>query len=70
MPDPDPARKRDRILLAGDIPSPSNPPSGCVFRTRCPDAIAACAATIPALRPVAPGHAKACIRDDLPGSPP
>ncbi len=66
VPDPDPARARRRILLAGDIPSPGNPPTGCVFRTRCPYAIAACAGEIPALREVAPGHAKACIRDDIP----
>nr|WP_264713121.1 oligopeptide/dipeptide ABC transporter ATP-binding protein [Limobrevibacterium gyesilva] len=54
-----------RLELAGEIPSPSNPPSGCVFRTRCPFAIGACAETRPALREKAPGHFKACIRDDL-----
>jgi peptide/nickel transport system ATP-binding protein len=64
-PIPDPARKRERILLAGDIPSPVNPPSGCVFRTRCPYAIPECAQTVPPLREVAPGHYKACIRDVL-----
>ncbi|MCF3936201.1 ATP-binding cassette domain-containing protein [Acuticoccus sp. M5D2P5] len=55
----------DRLILAGEIPSPANPPSGCVFRTRCPFAIAACAETVPELREVAPGQKKACIRDDL-----
>jgi len=65
-PRPDPELRRDRRLLQGDIPSPIDPPSGCVFRTRCPHAIAACAATVPALREVAPGRLKACLRDDLP----
>lgn len=54
-----------RIALSGEIPSPINPPSGCVFRTRCPYALPACAQSIPDLRPVALGHAKACIRDDI-----
>lgn len=65
IPDPDPERKRERIILKGDVPSPINPPSGCVFRERCPFAIAACANEAPVLRAVAPGHEKACIRDDL-----
>jgi len=56
---------RRLLPLAGEIPSPADPPSGCVFRTRCPFALAACAGTVPPLREVAPGHAKACIRDDL-----
>ena len=65
-PIPDPAQRRaDRPLLTGDIPSPANPPSGCVFRTRCPHALSACAETAPALTEVAPGHWKACLRDDL-----
>jgi peptide/nickel transport system ATP-binding protein len=46
-PVPDPTQKRQRIVLKGDIPSPINPPSGCVFRTRCPKAIALCAQNIP-----------------------
>ena len=65
-PRPDPDARRERRLLQGDIPSPVNPPSGCVFRTRCPHAQDACAATIPPLREVAPGRFKACLRDDLP----
>ena len=65
IPSPDPAAKREREILKGDIPSPANPPSGCVFRTRCPNALDACAATRPELREVRPGHFKACIRDDL-----
>jgi len=65
-PRPDPTARRTRRLLQGDIPSPIDPPSGCVFRTRCPYAQDACAATVPPLREVAPGRFKACLRDDLP----
>jgi oligopeptide/dipeptide ABC transporter ATP-binding protein len=56
---------RRRIVLQGEIPSPSNPPSGCVFRTRCPHVISDCATRVPALDAVAPQHLKACIRDDI-----
>jgi oligopeptide/dipeptide ABC transporter ATP-binding protein len=52
-------------VLQGEIPSPSNPPSGCVFRTRCPFAISDCATRVPALEAVAPKHLKACIRGDI-----
>jgi oligopeptide/dipeptide ABC transporter ATP-binding protein len=61
----DPDHRRDRILLEGDLPSPINPPSGCVFRTRCRYAIEECAGTVPPLSEVAPGHRTACIRDDI-----
>lgn len=54
-----------RLLPNGEIPSPASPPSGCVFRTRCPFAIDDCARVVPVLRDVAPGQSKACIRDDL-----
>ena len=64
-PRPDPTARHERRLLQGDIPSPVDPPSGCVFRTRCPYALDACAATVPTLREVASGHFKACLRDDL-----
>jgi peptide/nickel transport system ATP-binding protein len=64
-PIPDPTLDRTRILLKADIPSPINAPSGCVFRTRCPHAIADCAVAVPPLTEVAPGHVKACIREDL-----
>ena len=62
VPIPDPTVKRERVLLQGDIPSPINPPSGCVFRTRCPIAIKECAEVVPPLEEVSPGHFKACIR--------
>jgi peptide/nickel transport system ATP-binding protein len=62
VPIPDPTIRRKRILLQGDITSPINPPSGCVFRTRCPIAVPDCARVVPPLEEVAPGHLKACIR--------
>jgi peptide/nickel transport system ATP-binding protein len=65
IPSTDPHTHRNRQILKGDIPSPASPPSGCVFRTRCASALDACAGVIPELREVAPGHFKACIRDDL-----
>src|SRR5690606_24494417 len=65
IPSPDPGARTQRQILTGDIPSPANPPSVCVFRTRCPFAIGACAGAVPALREAAPEHARACIRDDL-----
>jgi oligopeptide/dipeptide ABC transporter ATP-binding protein len=61
-----PGRARGpRIVLSGEIPSPAAPPSGCVFRTRCPHALPACADQVPDLRELAPGRRAACIRDDL-----
>ena len=57
-----PGARRDRIILQGEPPSPLNPPSGCVFRTRCPRAIDSCAHDIPPLRQLAPDHQAACIR--------
>jgi peptide/nickel transport system ATP-binding protein len=62
VPIPDPTVKRERVILQGDIPSPINPPSGCVFRTRCPIAVEDCAHVVPPLEEVSPGHFKACIR--------
>jgi len=60
------ARMRSRnAMLSGELPNPAAPPSGCVFRTRCPHAIASCAESVPALRQIAPGRRVACLRDDI-----
>jgi oligopeptide transport system ATP-binding protein len=61
-PVPVPGKVSTRIKLTGDVPSPSNPPSGCVFRTRCPIATSECAATIPPLTTRGPAHFAACIK--------
>ena len=60
VPVPEPRRDRERILLHGDLPSPQNPPSGCVFRTRCPLATERCAAEVPMPIELEPGHVVAC----------
>lgn len=62
IPIPDPAveKRRKRIVLTGDIPSPVNPPSGCRFHTRCPVAFDRCITEEPPLRAYAPGHFAAC----------
>ncbi len=61
-PQPDPTRIRTHVPLHGDIPSPISPPSGCVFRTRCPQAIAPCAVEVPATRDLGGGRSVACLR--------
>jgi oligopeptide/dipeptide ABC transporter ATP-binding protein len=66
VPNPDPEQRRERPLLEGEVPSPVNPPSGCVFRTRCRFAIAACASAVPPLRQIDQDRFKACLRDDVP----
>jgi oligopeptide/dipeptide ABC transporter ATP-binding protein len=60
VPDPKKDRARQRIILSGDVPSPSNPPSGCRFHPRCPLAGEICSREVPAWRQVAPNHWVAC----------
>ena len=60
IPDPRLESKRERTVLRGEVPSPLNPPSGCVFHPRCPIAVERCSAETPALREVQPGHWGAC----------
>jgi oligopeptide/dipeptide ABC transporter ATP-binding protein len=64
VPVPDPRTKKARIVLTGDVPSPANPPPGCVFHPRChhPAKDAACARIVPPLEEKAPGHRAACIK--------
>jgi oligopeptide/dipeptide ABC transporter ATP-binding protein len=60
IPDPKLEAQRERTVLRGEVPSPLNPPSGCVFHPRCPIAEARCAAQVPELRQIRPGHLGAC----------
>ena len=64
IPDPVLEAQRERVVLTGDVPSPMNPPEGCVFHTRCPSMIDDCTLGMPELREVSPGHFVACIRAD------
>jgi peptide/nickel transport system ATP-binding protein len=61
-PIPDPEQAAPRVDLQGDPPSPLNPPSGCVFRTRCTHAVPACVETVPELTPTTSGRLVACWR--------
>ena len=61
IPDPVLEAERPRTVLKGEVPSPLNPPSGCVFHPRCPIAIDRCRAEIPPLREITPGHWAACL---------
>ncbi|KIO61415.1 ABC transporter ATP-binding protein [Caldibacillus thermoamylovorans] len=61
IPEPDPRKSKERIVLKGDVPSPVNPPSGCPFHTRCPMAKEECSIAKPTLKEVRPGHQVACI---------
>lgn len=60
IPIPDTEVKRERVILAGDVPSPLNPPKGCRFHTRCPYAMERCETEEPELRIIRPGHQAAC----------
>ena len=60
VPVPEPGHRQTRTVLSGDIPSAINPPSGCVFRSRCPRAEAICANETPELKQVGPDHFSAC----------
>ena len=62
VPDPKIERQRAARVLKGEPPSPLNPPSGCTYHTRCPRATSECAAIVPPLREVRPGHFAACIK--------
>ncbi|UCF98862.1 MAG: ATP-binding cassette domain-containing protein [Spirochaetaceae bacterium] len=60
-PDPDPFLQKEKIILAGEIPSPINPPSGCHFHPRCPARMPVCEEKVPGLCEVAPGHQVRCF---------
>ena len=60
VPVPDPARKKERVVLRGDVPTPINPPSGCRFHTRCPIAVDRCKVEEPPLRQIEDGRDAAC----------
>jgi len=62
IPDPVVEEQRERIILSGEVPSPLNPPPGCVFHPRCPLAMDDCKEAVPELREVAPDHWVACIQ--------
>ena len=60
IPDPDVEHEREHKIIKGEIPSPINPPSGCVFHPRCPLAVGGCKTEVPNFREVVPGHWVAC----------
>ena len=62
FPDPDREQTRERVILAGDPPSPLSPPAGCSFHPRCPHAVDRCHLAVPQLESIEPGHEAACIR--------
>ncbi|QPQ29233.1 ABC transporter ATP-binding protein [Lysinibacillus sp. JNUCC 51] len=60
VPVPDPTFEREQLIISGDIPSASNPPSGCTFHTRCPFKKEECSQVVPKMQEVKPGHYVAC----------
>lgn len=60
VPTPDPDEKRERVILEGDVPSPSNPPAGCAFHTRCPQAMDICKTVRPQFEEIEDNHFAAC----------
>lgn len=62
IPDPTIEAEREHQVLAGEVPSPINPPSGCVFHPRCPLAVDSCRTEVPSLREISPGHWSACTQ--------
>jgi oligopeptide transport system ATP-binding protein len=70
VPEPDPERKRNRQVVQGEVPNPANPPSGCVFHTRCPFRMEVCTQVVPQLAAIRPGHRVAChlYPESTPGS--
>jgi oligopeptide transport system ATP-binding protein len=70
VPVPDPTKKRERIVIQGDVPSAINPPSGCRFHTRCPLRVSSCSVNKQVLVEVSPGHQVACqVRTGIAGEP-
>ncbi|MGB8109587.1 MAG: ABC transporter ATP-binding protein, partial [Pseudolabrys sp.] len=69
IPDPDVDSQRNRIQLAGEVPSPLSPPTGCVFHPRCHRATAECREVVPQLREVHPDHWASCIHTPGYGAP-
>ena len=60
VPDPVVEGRREHTIMTGEVPSPMNPPSGCVFHPRCPIAVDGCSTGLPELRELRPGHYVAC----------
>jgi len=67
IPQPDPSRKTERVILEGDVPNPISPPPGCHFHTRCPLAFDRCGSEVPVMRSVRDGHQVRChLYEDVP----